>query len=50
VADLRSGALDDVELLEGRDARDVTTFIDDSIRMGSATYAVLHAIIDKQTP
>ena len=30
VAELRSGALDDVELVEGRDGRDVATFIDDA--------------------
>ena len=33
VAELRSGALDDVELVEGRDGRDVATFIDDCIRL-----------------
>ena len=50
VADLRGGVLDDVELIQGRDGRDVATFIDDSVRLGRAAYAVLHAVIDKQTP
>jgi hypothetical protein len=50
VAELRGGALDDVELVQGRDGRDVATFIDDSIRLGRAAYAVVHAIIDKETP
>ena len=50
VAELRGGALDDVELIQGRDGRDVATFIDDSIRLGRAAYAVMHAVIDKQTP
>ena len=48
-AELR-GALDDDDLVQGRDGRDVATFIDDSIRLGRAAYAVLHAIIDKETP
>jgi hypothetical protein len=50
IAELRSNALYDVELVEGRDGRDLTTFIDDSIRFGRAAYAVMHAIIDKETP
>ena len=39
-----------VELVQGRDGRDVVTFIDDSIRLGRAAYAVMHAVIDKETP
>ena len=50
VAELRGGALDDLELVQGRDGRDVATFIDDSIRLGRTAYAVMHAIIDKETP
>ena len=50
IAELRSNAVHDVELVEGRDGRDVATFIDDSIRLGRAAYAVMHAIIDKETP
>jgi len=50
VAELRSNAVHDVELVAGRDGRDVATFIDDSIRLGRAAYAVMHAIIDKETP
>lgn len=40
----------DVEFAEGRDGRDVATFLDDSIRIGRAAYAVVHAVIDKETP
>ena len=36
--------------MQGRDGRDIATFIDDSIRLGRAAYAVMHAIIDKQIP
>ena len=50
IAELRSNAVHDVELVEGRDGRDLATFIDDSIRLGRAAYAVMHAIIDKETP
>ena len=50
VAELRSNAVHDIELVDGRDGRDLATFIDDSIRFGRAAYAVMHAIIDKQTP
>src|SRR4029079_7494430 len=42
---LRGGVLDDVELVQGRDGRDVAAFIDDSIRLGRAAYAVMHAAI-----
>jgi hypothetical protein len=50
VAQLRSSALHDVELVEGRDGRDLATLVDDSIRLGRAAYAVMHAIIDKEIP
>jgi len=50
VAELRSNAVHDIELVDGRDGRDLATFIDDSIRFGRAAYAVMHAIIDKETP
>ena len=50
VAELRSNAVHDVDLVDGRDGRDLATFIDDSIRFGRAAYAVMHAIIDKETP
>ncbi|OBG71002.1 MULTISPECIES: hypothetical protein [unclassified Mycobacterium] len=47
---LRSNAVYDVEFVDGRDGRDVTTFIDDSIRQTRAAYAVVHTVIDKETP
>jgi hypothetical protein len=50
IAQLRSNAVHDVELVEGRDGRDLAAFIDDSIRLGRAAYAVMHTIIDKETP
>ncbi len=50
VTELRSSALHDTELVDGRDGRDVATFLDDSIRLGRAAYAVLHAIIDQELP
>ena len=50
VAELRSNAVHDIELVDGRDGRDLATFIDDSIRFGRAAYAVMHTIIDKETP
>jgi len=50
VAELRSNAVHDIELVDGRDGRDLATFIDDSIRFVRAAYAVMHAIIDKETP
>jgi hypothetical protein len=47
---LRSNTIYDIELAEGRDGGDVATFLDDSIRYGRAAYAVVHTIIDKETP
>ena len=50
VTELRSSALQDAELVEGRDGGDVATFLDDSIRLGRAAYAVMHAIFDQELP
>jgi hypothetical protein len=38
---LRSNYLYDVELVEGRDGRDIASLVDDSIRYGRAAYAVV---------
>jgi hypothetical protein len=38
---LRSNYLYDVELVEGRDGRDIASLLDDSIRYGRAAYAVV---------
>lgn len=50
LAQLRSNAVYDVEFIDGRDGRDVATFLDDSIRQTRAAYAVVHTVIDKETP
>jgi hypothetical protein len=47
---LRSHAVYDVEFVEGRDGRDVAAFLDDSIRYARAAYAVVHTVIDQETP
>jgi hypothetical protein len=47
---LRSNAIYDVEFADGRDGRDVATFLDDSIRHTRAAYAVVHTVIDQETP
>jgi hypothetical protein len=47
---LRSNAVYDVEFVDGRDGRDVATFLDDSIRNIRAAYAVVHTVIDQETP
>ncbi|OSC20878.1 hypothetical protein B8W69_28770 [Mycobacterium vulneris] len=47
---LRSNSVYDVEFTDGRDGRDVATFLDDSIRQTRAAYAVVHTVIDKETP
>lgn len=47
---LRSNAVYDVEFVDGRDGRDVATFLDDSIRGTRAAYAVVHTVIDQETP
>jgi hypothetical protein len=45
---LRSNLRYDIELVEGRDGRDVASLVDDSIRYGRAAYAVVHMILDKE--
>ena len=47
---LRSNSIYDVEFVDGRDGRDVATFLDDSIRNTRAAYAVVHTVIDQETP
>ncbi|MDV6979887.1 hypothetical protein [Mycobacterium intracellulare] len=50
LAQLRSNSVYDIEFTDGRDGRDVATFLDDSIRQTRAAYAVVHTVIDKETP
>lgn len=50
MAQLRSNSVYDVEFVEGRDGRDVATFLDESIRHTRAAYAVVHTVIDQETP
>jgi hypothetical protein len=45
-----SNSIYDVEFVDGRDGRDVATLLDDSIRYARAGYAVVHTVIDKETP
>jgi hypothetical protein len=47
---LRSNSIYDAEFVDGRDGGDVSTFLDDSIRYARAGYAVVHTVIDKETP
>ncbi|ORA29286.1 hypothetical protein [Mycobacterium aquaticum] len=47
---LLRGSVEDPEFVDGRDGRDVARFLDDSIRIGRAAYAVVHTIIDKEIP
>ena len=47
---LRSNSIADAEFVDGRDGGDVSTFLDDSIRYARAAYAVVHTVIDKETP
>jgi hypothetical protein len=47
---LRSNSICDAEFVDGRDGGDVSTFLDDSIRYARAAYAVVHTVIDKETP
>ena len=47
---LRSNSIYDAEFVDGRDGGDVSTFLDDSIRYARAAYAVVHTVIDKETP
>jgi hypothetical protein len=39
-----------IEFVDGRDVGDVATFLDDSIRYARAAYAVVHTVIDQETP
>jgi hypothetical protein len=47
---LRSNTIYDVEFVDGRDGRDVATLLDESIRNTRAAYAVVHTVIDQETP
>jgi hypothetical protein len=47
---LRSNSVYDVEFADGRDGRNVAAFLDDSIRNTRAAYAVVHTVIDQETP
>jgi hypothetical protein len=47
---LRSGGVYDVEVGDSRDGRDFASFIDESIRCARDAYAVIHMIIEKETP
>jgi hypothetical protein len=47
---LRSNSIYHAEFVDGRDGGDVCTFLDDSIRYARAGYAVVHTVIDKETP
>ena len=46
---LRGRQLYDAELVDGRDGRDIGTFLDDGLRYVRAAYAVVHVIIGKET-
>ncbi|MCW1959847.1 MAG: hypothetical protein KIH64_015140 [Mycobacterium sp.] len=48
--DLRSGAAEDVELVEGRDGRDCAAHLDAAVRTARAAYAVLHVVFEKERP
>jgi len=48
--DLRGGAAEDVELVDGRDGRDVAAHLDASVRSARAAYAVLHCVFEKESP
>lgn len=48
--DLRSGAAEDVELVDGRDGRDCAAHLDAAIRTARAAYAVLHVVFEKERP
>lgn len=47
---LCSNTIYDVEFVDGRDGRDVATFLDESIRNTRAAYAVVHTVVDQETP
>jgi hypothetical protein len=50
LAQLRGNTIYDVEFVDGRDGRDVASFLDDSVRYARAAYAVVHTVIDKEAP
>lgn len=47
---LCSNTVYDADFIDGRDGRDVAAFLDETIRNARATYAVVHAVIDKEVP
>lgn len=47
---LRSPAVHDVEVAEGRDGRDMAAHIDGGIRGLRAAYAVAHMVFGKESP
>lgn len=47
---LRGPQLYDIDLVDGRDGRDIATFLDDGLRYVRAAYAVVHIIADKDAP
>lgn len=47
LAQLRGNTVYDAEFVDGRD---VASFLDDSIRQTRAAYAVVHTVIDQETP
>lgn len=49
LAELRSPQLYDIDLIDGRDGRDIATFLDDGLRYIRAAYAVVHIIADQDT-
>lgn len=50
VTELRGSDTGDVELIEGRDGRDVTAHLEASVRTARAAFAVLHCVFEKETP
>ena len=48
--DLRSGAAEDVELVDGHDGRDCAAHLDAAVRTARAAYAVLHIVFEKERP
>ncbi|PJE04735.1 MAG: hypothetical protein CK428_27380 [Mycobacterium sp.] len=50
LARLRDNDIYDVEFADGRDGDDIAAFLGDSIRFVRASYALVHTVIDKETP
>lgn len=50
LSELRSNTVFDVDFIDGRDGRDIATLLDETIRDARATYAIVHAVIDKGVP